>query len=80
MAKLVEEVGPSCIEDANGNVHWEKAMDEEMVALYGNETWEIVLLPKDKKPNGCRWVYKVKHDNDGNISKHNTRSVAKGYT
>ena len=38
MAKVVEEVEPACIEDAVGNVHWEKAMDKEMVALYGNGT------------------------------------------
>ncbi|MCO5600232.1 hypothetical protein L7F22_054342 [Adiantum nelumboides] len=54
-------------------------MDEEMDALYGNGTWELVPLPKGKKPIGCRWVYKVKHDSDGSVSRHKARLVAKGY-
>jgi hypothetical protein len=28
-------------------------MDEEMVALDANATWELVVLPKDKKTIGC---------------------------
>ncbi|MCO5588521.1 hypothetical protein L7F22_042478 [Adiantum nelumboides] len=58
---------------------WQEAMNEEMNALYGNETWELVPLPKGKKPIGCRWVYKVKHNRDGRVSRYKTRLVAKGY-
>ena len=54
-------------------------MDEEMAALYGNETWDLVLLPKGKKKIGCKWVYKVKHNSDGSISRYKARLVAKGY-
>ena len=79
MAKVVEEVDPSCIEDAIGNVLWEKAMDEEMATLYGNGTWELVSLPEGKKLIGCKWVYKVKHNSDGSISRYKGRLVAKGF-
>jgi hypothetical protein len=44
-------------------------MDEKMAALDANVTWELVALPKDKKANGCKWVYKVKHNVDGFVSK-----------
>jgi hypothetical protein len=54
-------------------------MDEEMVALDANATWELVVLPRDKKAIGCKWVYKVKHNADGSVSKYNIRLVAKGY-
>ncbi|MCO5605811.1 hypothetical protein L7F22_059995 [Adiantum nelumboides] len=54
-------------------------MNEEMDAFYGNETWELVPLPKGKKPNGCRWVYKVKHNSDGSVNSCKARLVAKGY-
>ena len=54
-------------------------MDEEMAALYGNDTWDLVPLPKDKKTIGCKWVYKVKHNSDGSISRYKARLVAKGY-
>ena len=56
MAKVVQSVEPTCFEEAIGNVHWDKAMNEEMVALYDNDTWELVPLPNDKKTldvNGC---------------------------
>ena len=79
MAKVIEEVEPTCIEDAVGNMHWEKAMDEEMAALYGNGTWELVPLPTGKKPIGCKWVYKVKHNSDGSVSRYKARLVAKGF-
>ncbi|MCO5552395.1 hypothetical protein L7F22_005906 [Adiantum nelumboides] len=54
----------------------QEAMIEDMDALYGNETWELVSLPK---PVGCRWVDKVKHNSDGNVTSYKARLVAKGY-
>jgi hypothetical protein len=29
-------------------------MDEKMVVLDANVTWELVVLPKDKKAFGCK--------------------------
>jgi histone deacetylase 1/2 len=54
-------------------------MDEEMAALDANATWELVALPNDKKAIGRKWVYKVKHNVDGSMSRYKTRLVAKGY-
>jgi hypothetical protein len=54
-------------------------MDENMATLDANATWELVVLPKDKKTIGCKWVYKVKHNADGFVSKYKARLVAKGY-
>ncbi|MCO5603072.1 hypothetical protein L7F22_057216 [Adiantum nelumboides] len=79
MAKVVQNVELTCFEEAVENDKWQEAMNEEMDALYGNETWELVPLPKGKKPIGCRWVYKVKHDSDGSVSRYKARLVAKGY-
>ncbi len=50
-----------------------------MVALDANATWELVALPRDKKAIGCKWVYKVKHNAYGSMSKYKIRLVAKGY-
>ena len=36
-------------------------------------------LTKDKKTIGCKWVYKVKHNSDGSISRYKARLVAKEY-
>ncbi|MCO5547345.1 hypothetical protein L7F22_000794 [Adiantum nelumboides] len=54
-------------------------MDEEMAALDVNETWELVPLPKGKKSIGCKWVYKVKHNANGSMSRYKARLVAKGW-
>jgi hypothetical protein len=54
-------------------------MDEEMAALDANRTWELVPLPERKKAIRCKWVYKVKHNLDGSISRYKVRLVAKGY-
>ena len=55
-------------------------MKEELNALEKNDTWKIVHLPKDKKPVGCKWVYKIKYNSDGTIERYKARLVAKGYT
>ena len=54
-------------------------MDEEMAALDSSHTWELMPLPHDKKAIGCKWVYKVKHNADGSVSRYKARLVAKGY-
>ncbi|MCO5547474.1 hypothetical protein L7F22_000924 [Adiantum nelumboides] len=79
MAKIVQDKEPTCFDEAIGNMKWEQAMDEEMAALDVNETWELVPLPEGKKSIGCKWVYKVKPNADGSISRYKARLVAKGY-
>ena len=78
--RLYKDVEPTCFDEAVGNVNWEKAMYVEMAALYGNETWDLVPLPRGQKHH---WmgvgVYKIKQNSDGNISRHKARLVAKGY-
>ncbi|MCO5548280.1 hypothetical protein L7F22_001737 [Adiantum nelumboides] len=54
-------------------------MDEEIVALDVNKTWELMPLPKGKKAIGCKWVYKVKHKADGTIERYKARVIAKEY-
>jgi hypothetical protein len=79
MVTVIQEVEPTCFEQAVGNPKWDNGMDEEMAALDVNVTWELVALPKDKKAIGCKWVYKIKHNADGSVSRYKARLVAKGY-
>ncbi|RVW48779.1 Retrovirus-related Pol polyprotein from transposon RE1 [Vitis vinifera] len=43
-------------------------MVDEMAALHSNDTWDLVVLPSGKSIVGCRWVYTVKVDPDGQIA------------
>jgi hypothetical protein len=54
-------------------------MDEEMAVSDANVIWELVVLPKDKKTIGCKWVYKIKHNANGSVSRYKARLVAKDY-
>ena len=54
-------------------------MDDEILALRKNNTWEKCILPKGKKTVGCRWVYSIKYHADGTIERYKAQLVAKGY-
>jgi len=45
MVRVIQEVEPTCFEQAVGNSKWDNAMDEKMAALDANATWELVALP-----------------------------------
>ena len=77
--KILEELEPTCFKEVARKRNREAAMDEEMAVLDANHTWELMPLPHDKKAIGCKWVYKVKHNIDGSMSRYNARLVAKGY-
>ena len=55
-------------------------MDEEIECIEKNQTWELVLVPKDKDVISVKWIYKTKQDVDGNVQKHKSRMVARGFT
>ncbi|KAH9779099.1 Integrase catalytic domain-containing protein [Citrus sinensis] len=40
---------------------WKLAMEEEMKSLHQNQTWELVKLPKGKKPSGFKVAGKENH-------------------
>jgi hypothetical protein len=79
MVRVIQEVEPTCFEQAVRNPMWDNAMDEDMAGLDSDATWELVALPEDKKAIGCKWVYKVKHNADGFVSRYKARLVTKGY-
>ncbi|KAM2863705.1 hypothetical protein FF1_022443 [Malus domestica] len=71
---------PTRVEEALKDPKWAAAIDEEMLALHKNGTWEIMELPKGKKLVGCRWVFTIKYKADGSVDIYKVRLVAKGYT
>ena len=54
-------------------------MIEEMDAFTSNGTSDLVRLPAGKKVIGCRWVFTVKVNPDGSITRLKAHLVVKGY-
>jgi hypothetical protein len=54
-------------------------MQAELLALERTGTWQVVDIPPNVTPIGCRWVYKVKLHADGTVERYKARLVAKGY-
>ena len=54
-------------------------MDSEFQALQRQQTWSLVLAPPNVNLVGCKWVYKLKLNSDGSISRYKARLVAKGF-
>ncbi|WVZ91493.1 hypothetical protein U9M48_037657 [Paspalum notatum var. saurae] len=70
---------PATAEEAKQFKEWRNAMLEEMASIEQNKTWSLVDLPAGQKAIGLKWVFKLKRDEHGNISKFKAQLVAKGY-
>ncbi|KAF5754617.1 putative RNA-directed DNA polymerase [Helianthus annuus] len=79
VTSLNKSVEPCSYNEAVKDSRWIEAMNNEMEALLRNNTWEVVDLPKGRKPIGCKWVYKIKYRANGEIERYKARLVAKGF-
>ena len=71
-------IEPNTHNQALKDPKWRHAMDQEFNALMQNGTWELVP-PNSHTPIGCKWVFRVKRNPDGTVSKYKARLVAKGF-
>ena len=71
---------PSSYEAAVKEEIWRIAMKEEMESIDKNLTWDLVKPPVNCRPIGVQWIYKVKRNSTGEITRHKARLVAKGYS
>ena len=76
---LLAEMEPVSFEEAVKETHWMEAMREELRSIEKNQTWRLTPLPMGKKAIDVRWVYKVKLNPKGEVSKYKARLVAKGF-
>lgn len=73
---------PQTADEALSSSHadqWKKAMQEEYDSLIQNKTWSLVDAPSGKRVLPCKWVYKTKTNDKGEIIRFKARLVIKGY-
>ena len=58
---------------------WTAAMDEEKKAFFDNGTWEVVDTDPSWNLLSSKWVFKIKRDENGEISRYRARLVARGF-
>ena len=81
--KVHMEGDPTSYEEATrspDSSKWVEAMEDEMRSMSTNNVWDLENIPKGVKTVGCKWVYKIKYDSNGNVEKYKARLVANGFT
>lgn len=81
--RACEIVEPATFQEARESAQskeWMAAAQTEYDSLASSKTWELVELPPDRRPVGCKWVFKVKITPDGSVDRFKGRLVAKGYS
>ena len=61
---------PAMYEEAMTDVdsaHWVKDIKAELESMDSNQVWDLVEVPDNIKPIGCKWVYKRKKGSDGKV-------------
>ncbi|KAH9793062.1 retrovirus-related pol polyprotein from transposon RE1 [Citrus sinensis] len=70
---------PLTVSAALKDPKWLQAMREEYQASVNNQTWTLVQPTYPVKVVGNKWVFRIKHNADGSISRYKARLVAKGF-
>jgi hypothetical protein len=82
---LIEELNmmstgePCTFAEAEQDVAWQAAMQEEIDSIKRNQTWELADLSQGHRAITLKWVYKLKRNEAGEIVKHKARLVARGF-
>ncbi|KAK9912324.1 hypothetical protein M0R45_036192 [Rubus argutus] len=70
---------PKTFKQASKHSHWLHAMKTEIQALHHTNTWTFVPPNPSQNLVGCKWVFRVKHKQDGSVERYRARLVAKGF-
>ena len=68
---------PENFEETTKKKEWRTAMQDEIIVIVKNKTWDLVDRPKDKTVIGVKWIYKTKLNQDGSIQRNKARLVSK---
>lgn len=59
---------------------WIRTTQVKMKIFYKNRTWKLIQLSKSWKTIGCKWVYKIKQDENDKVRQYHTKLIIKTYT
>ena len=65
---LTDSGEPKCYKETvqvEVKAEWEPAIDDEIVSLMENQTWDLVELQESTRALYNKWVYQLKEENDG---------------
>ncbi|GKA56332.1 ribonuclease H-like domain-containing protein [Tanacetum coccineum] len=72
-----KSIEPTCYKDDILDSNWIDAMNAKIEALNRDHTCIITDLPANRKPIGCKWIFKIKYKVNGEIERYKARLVAK---
>lgn len=58
---------------------WRNDIQDKMDSIMSNHTWELVDLPKESIPIGCKWVFRRKYHSDDTLNTYNDRLLARDF-
>lgn len=78
---LLDDVPSLFINAVTGKdkLRWQQAVKEELLAHQVNGTWTVINRPPDTKLLSSRWIFTIKRDKDGQVSRYKARLVARGF-
>ena len=74
-----QDIEPTSVKTALSSQKWYMAMKEEIDALHINQTWTLVHFYSATKIVGNKWVFRIKYNLDGSISKYKACLISKGF-
>jgi len=58
---------------SSDSAHWQQAIDAELKSMEINDVWYSTVLPAGHKLVTTKWVFRPKHDIQGNITKNKAK-------
>jgi hypothetical protein len=70
---------PCSLPEAEGDTAWRAVMQPEIGSIEHSHRRELVDLPAGHRPITMKWVFKLKKNEAGEVVKHTTRLIARGF-
>ncbi|MBF2463474.1 reverse transcriptase domain-containing protein, partial [Listeria welshimeri] len=83
ITNVIDKVEPRTVKEvmnSDSKDLWLKAMQEEIDSFNYHGAWELVDKPADKNVVKNKWIFTLKRDSEGIITRYRARLVAKGFT